>query len=144
MRYHCETNSKMDTHEPLKKIDVRPGARSQCLCNHVRGNELRVCPCNFTIHNKGLLSKVYIRGCVRGRCIPGRLNEEKKEEISVSRMTKAPTPTDKSKTQRDNTKTPRKTSITQRLRTDLGRSVGVTIATQLVWLNRFTRSQPTH
>ena len=30
-----------------------------------------------------------------------------------------------------------KTSITQRLRTDLGRSVGVTIATQLVWLNFF-------
>ena len=33
-----------------------------------------------------------------------------------------------------------KTSITQRLRTDLGRSVGVTIATQLVWLNRFKGS----
>ena len=32
--------------------------------------------------------------------------------------------------------------ITQRLRTDLGRSVGVTIATQLVWLNQFTGSQP--
>ena len=51
-------------------------------------------------------------------------------------MTKAPTPTEKSKKQRDNTKTPPKTSITQRLRADLGRSVGVTIATQLVWLNR--------
>ena len=46
-------------------------------------------------------------------------------------MTKAPTPTGKSKKQRDNTKTPPKTSITQRLRTDLGRSVGVTTATQL-------------
>ena len=34
-------------------------------------------------------------------------------------------------------KTPPKTSITQRLQTDLGRSVGVTIATQLVWLNRY-------
>ena len=40
------------------------------------------------------------------------------------------------------TKKPPKTSITQRLRTDLGRSVGVTIATQLVWLKRFTGSQP--
>ena len=30
--------------------------------------------------------------------------------------------------------TPQKSSITQRLRTDLGRSVGVTTATQLVWL----------
>ena len=59
-------------------------------------------------------------------------------------MTKAPTPTEKSKKQRDNTKTPPKTSIIQRLRTDLGRSVGVTIATQLVWLNRLTGFQPSH
>ena len=35
-------------------------------------------------------------------------------------MTKAPTPAEKSKNQRDNAKTPQKTSITQRLRTDLG------------------------
>ena len=41
-------------------------------------------------------------------------------------------------------RTPPKTSITQRLRTDLGRSAGVTIATQLVWLNQFTGSQPSH
>ena len=39
-------------------------------------------------------------------------------------MTKTPTPTEKAKKQRDNTKTPPKSSITQRLRTDLGRSVG--------------------
>ena len=57
-------------------------------------------------------------------------------------MTKAPTPTEKSKKHRDNTKTPPKTSITQQLRTDLGRSVGVTKATQRVWLNRFTSAQP--
>ena len=59
-------------------------------------------------------------------------------------MTKAPTPTEKFKKQRDNTKKPPKTSITQRLLTDLGRSVGVTTATQLVWinLNRFTGSKP--
>ena len=57
-------------------------------------------------------------------------------------MTKAPTPTEKSKKQRDNTKTPLTTSITQRLRTDLGRSVGVMIATQLVWLNQFSGSHP--
>ena len=44
----------------------------------------------------------------------------------------------------DNTKTPPKTAITQRLRTDLGRSVGVTTVIQLVWLNRFTGTQPTH
>ena len=51
-------------------------------------------------------------------------------------MSKAPTPTEKPEKQRDNTKTPPKTSITQRLRTDLGRSVGVMIATHLAWLNR--------
>ena len=39
------------------------------------------------------------------------------------------------------TKTPPKTSITQRLQTDLGRSVGVTTAIQLMWLNRFTGTQ---
>ena len=32
----------------------------------------------------------------------------------------------------------KKSSIKQRLRTDLGRSVGVTTATQLVWFTRFT------
>ena len=41
-------------------------------------------------------------------------------------MTKTPTPTEQSKKQRDNIKTPPKTLITQLLRTDLGRSVGVT------------------
>ena len=68
----------------------------------------------------------------------------KKEEIWISPMTKGPTPTEKSKKQRDNTNTPPKTSITQRLWTDLGRSVWVTMTTQLVWFNRFTGSQPSH
>ena len=53
--------------------------------------------------------------------------EEKKEDIWLSPMTKAPIPTEKSKKQRNNTKTPPKTSITQRLRTDLGPSVGVDV-----------------
>ena len=57
-------------------------------------------------------------------------------------MTKAPTPKEKYEKQRDNT--PPKTSITQRLRTDLGRPVGVTTATQLVYLNRLTGSLPSH
>ena len=43
----------------------------------------------------------------------------KQEEIWLSPMKKAPTPTEKSKKQRDKTKAPPKTSITQRLRTDL-------------------------
>ena len=34
--------------------------------------------------------------------------------------------------------TPQKSSITERLRTDLGRPVGVTLATKLVWLTWFT------
>ena len=53
-------------------------------------------------------------------------------------MTKASTCTHKKKykKKRDNTKTPPKSSITRRLLTDLGRSVGVMKATQLVWLNR--------
>ena len=71
-------------------------------------------------------------------------SEEKKEEIWLSPVTKTPTPTEQSKKQRDNIKTPPKTLITQLLRTDLGRSVGVTAVTQLVWLNRFTSAQPSH
>ena len=45
---------------------------------------------------------------------------------------------------KDNTcaQTPPKTSITQPLQTDLGRSVGVKTVIQLVWLNRFTGTQP--
>ena len=46
--------------------------------------------------------------------------------------TRTPTPAEKSKKQRDTQRTTPKTSITQRLRTDLGRSVGVTTATPLV------------
>ena len=69
---------------------------------------------------------------------------EKKEEFWLSVVTKTPTPTEKSKKQRDNIKTPTKTLITQRLRTNLRRSVGVTVVTQLVWLNRFTSAKPSH
>ena len=70
--------------------------------------------------------------------------KEKKEEIWLSPMTEAPTPKEKSKKQHDNTKTPPKPSITQRSRTDLRRSVGVTLATQLVWVNRLSGSQTSY
>ena len=40
--------------------------------------------------------------------------------------------------------TPQKSSIKQRLRTDLGRSVGVTTATQLVWLTGLWAHLPTN
>ena len=39
--------------------------------------------------------------------------------------------------------TPQKSSIKQRLRTDLGRSVGVTTATQLMWLTGLLAHLPT-
>ena len=53
-------------------------------------------------------------------------------------MTKAPTPTEMSKGAVTTQTTPQKSSIKQQLRTDLGRSVGVTTATQLVLLTWFT------
>ena len=59
-------------------------------------------------------------------------------------MTKAPTPTEMSKGQSDNANNATKSSITQRLRTDLGRSVGVTTATQLVWLTGLRAHLPTN
>ena len=59
-------------------------------------------------------------------------------------MTKALTPTEMSKGQSDNTNNATKSSITQRLRTDLGRSVGVTTATQLVWLTGLRANLPTN
>ena len=58
-------------------------------------------------------------------------------------MTKAPTPTEMSKGQ-VTTQTPQKSSIKQRLRTDLGRSVGLTQATQLVWLTGLRAHLPTN
>ena len=58
-------------------------------------------------------------------------------------MTKAPTPTEMSKRQSDNTNNATKSSIKQRLRTDLGRSVGVTSATQLVCLTGLRAHLPT-
>ena len=65
-------------------------------------------------------------------------------ERDLSHRTKSPTPTAKSTKQCDNANTPPKAFITQRLRTDLGRSVALTTVTPLVWLNRFTSAQPSH
>ena len=68
---------------------------------------------------------------------------EKRRDLTQS-CDKNPYTHEQSKKQHDNIKTPPKTLITQLLRTDLGRSVGVTAVTQLVWLNRFTSAQPSH
>ena len=62
---------------------------------------------------------------------------QKKEEIWFSPMTKAPTPTEMSKGQSDNTNNATK-------KFDLGRSVGVTTATQLVWLTGLRAHLPTN
>ena len=63
------------------------------------------------------------------------------EEIWHSPMTKVSIPTENQPV--DNTKTPPKSSITQRLQTDLGRSVVVTTTIQRMWLNiRFMGNQP--
>ena len=70
--------------------------------------------------------------------------KEKKEEIWLIPVTKAPTPTEKSKKQCDNIKNTTKnfdyTTIADRLRM-VSWSKAVT---QLVWLNRFTSAQPSH
>ena len=58
-------------------------------------------------------------------------------------MTKAPSPAEMSKGQSDYTNNATKSSITQRLRIDLGRSVGVTTATQLVGLTGL-RAKPSN
>ena len=71
-----------------------------------------------------------------------RIEREKGRDLTKSYDKSHYTHRKKSKKQRDNTKMPQKTSITQRLRTDLGRSVGVTTVTQLVLLNQLTGSQP--
>ena len=70
--------------------------------------------------------------------------KRKKEEILLSPVTKAPTPTEKSKKQRDNMKNATKnfdyTTIADRLSTVNWSNSGH----QLVWLNRFTSAQPSH
>ena len=72
-----------------------------------------------------------------------REREREKEGDLTQSYDKTPIPTENSKTNGQN-KNVTKTSITQRLRTDLGRSVWVTTAIKLVWLNMFTGTQPSH
>ena len=58
------------------------------------------------------------------------LIKEKREKILLSPMTKAHTPTEMSKGQNNNTNNATKSFITQRLRTDLGRSATVIVNIQ--------------
>ena len=50
------------------------------------------------------------------------INKKKREEVILSPVTTSPITTDNSKKGRDNTKTPLKYSITERLRTAIERS----------------------
>ena len=59
-------------------------------------------------------------------------------------MTKSPTPTESQKSKAVSQRRHKNLPITQRLRTDLGLSVGATTVFQLVCLNRFTESHPSH
>ena len=59
---------------------------------------------------------------------------EIKKEICLSPTTKLLHQQEKIQKTTDNTTTPSETSIAQRLRTDLGQSVGVKTAIELVWL----------
>ena len=67
------------------------------------------------------------------------VDKEEKEEIWLSPMTKASTPIDKSKNQCDNIKRHQNFDYTT-----IADQFGITIVTQLVWLDRFTGSQPSH
>ena len=64
--------------------------------------------------------------------------QEKKGRDLTQSYDKSPYINRNVKGQRDNTKTSPKNSIKLRLRTDLGRSVGVTIVPKLVWFTGFT------
>ena len=66
-----------------------------------------------------------------------------KNEIWLSPLTETLIPKENSTTNWQH-KNATKTSIAQRLRTDLRRAVGVTTAIKLVWLNRFMGTQPSH
>ena len=73
------------------------------------------------------------------------LAQEKKKEIWTQSFDKSQLTQQKIGKKRNyNSETLSKTSITQRLRIDFRRSVGVTTATKLMWLNRLTGSQPSH
>ena len=69
--------------------------------------------------------------------IKHRIKEIKEfRDQSYQSYVKSITSTENVRKQSDNTKTPPKRWIRQRLRTDSGWSVGVTTATKLVWLDR--------
>ena len=93
--------------------------------------KLRLCITLLSVKINVALGE-HISHIIGTKRVKGKIKEqkfafkEKKKEIWPSPMTKPPIPTENSKTKGQHTQTPPKTSITQRLRTDLGRSVWVT------------------
>ena len=74
-----------------------------------------------------------------------RLSPKRKRERSDSVLWQKPLHQQKCQKGKVTTQTtPQKSSITQRLRTDLGWSVGVTTATQLVWFTGLRAHLPTN
>ena len=79
------------------------------------------------------------------RCGVNRLKTKRKRKRSDSVLWQKPLHQQKCQKGKVTTQTtPQKSSIKQRLRTDLGRSVGVTTATQLVWLTGLRAHLPTN
>ena len=82
-------------------------------------------------------SNTYTCICIRASATFKRKGSDLTQSYDKSPLHPRKNPKTNVKTQ----KTPPKTSITQQLRIDLGRSVGVAVAIQLVWFNRFTSVQ---
>ena len=75
---------------------------------------------------------------------PGYISKRKRKRSDSVLWQKPLHPQKNPKSNMTTKKKQRKTAITRLLRTDLGQSVGVMTATQLLWLNRFMGSQPSH
>ena len=143
-----ETDWEAMLHFPLSNISKlnRPSHYNKCITIDIRWVQ-----CSTKFSPIGLSFNYDIAG-PGPTCIlvlteilyPHWIVRDKKEEIWPSPMTKAPTPTEMSKGKVTTQTTPQKSSIKQRLRTDLGRSVGVTKATQLVWLTGLRAHLPTN
>ena len=117
---------------PISKVQVaRPGIelRTPCSASH----ELKHSTTTTPISTKAL-DKIYVHDTMKHTM----RQKEKERDLTQWVIWRNSTTNWKHKNS-----TP-KTSITQRLRTDLGRSVGVTTAIQPVWINRFTGTQASH
>ena len=136
---HRPRNLSVKVSKEWKYVAIQRSNRNCCLSCLFLISFIYACNGNWCCNVMWLSDYLCLRRHISENKPAHNLNiecKEKKEEIWLSPLTKALTPIEKFKKQRDNTKTPPPTSIKQRLRNDLGRSVGVTIAAQLVWLNR--------